>query len=698
MTLETTVETPAAAARPQRSRSTTREAAQWACGLGACVAMAIAAYYFQPDNMGAVAVLGLYVVPVGLLLLGLALWLSGDVALPLPAAVRAPLRFNRRALAGGLLLLALLLQINVLSTQYDDIPLLAALRQTSHYLQFLLFVAGMALLAWGLSGTRLSMAALGDWRPRAHHLPLLSIVLLALLLRVWNLEHSIHRLVDEIHFVDAVVRLRWSSSEQLLLPFGGITAFSWIFPYGQYLLLELMGTGLAGLRMLSALMGAAHVPALYFLALQFFGRRTALLAALLLATFPPHLQFSRLGLNNIGDPLFGILALAFLARGLRQGRQADFALAGVMLGLTHYFYEGGRLFYTPFVLSWLVWALVLGRSGVDYLRPRATHLLTLGGGLLLVAGLLYYSWAGADKSFMPRLDAVGRDNSFLFNILHEPIETLSRLWHNLTGPVLGYVYLPETSDYYSAGTAFVLPLLVPVFLLAVGICVWRLQRPGYALLFWWVLGTSVGNSFIGDSLSAPRYVVVFPALALLLAVGFTHIPGLLLRRAGWLHGAMLGLGLLAALYQGVYYYGVHLPRYYYDAFYNEYDVRGVWSRDFDDMLFRAVRLPPETQVHVVSRALYGHIGWSGVLLFYDRGDIRLTHVYPEEFERYIGRLSPLYHHAFFIEPDDGPGYRAIQQHFITGGPQLSPYNVPPEKQLVLYFADRDQNISAGGQR
>ena len=112
----------------------------------------------------------------------------------------------------------------------------------------------------------------------------------------------------------------------------------------------LLGRNLEGLRILSVIVGTLGIPALYFLAKELFDRKTALLAALMPGRFPPHIQFSRIALNNIVDPLFGTLALAFLVRGLKYNRPLDYALSGAALGLTQYFYEGGRLLFPALIL------------------------------------------------------------------------------------------------------------------------------------------------------------------------------------------------------------------------------------------------------------------------------------------------------------------------------------------------------------
>ena len=80
--------------------------------------------------------------------------------------------------------------------------------------------------------------------------------------------------------------------------------------YVQAASLRVFGDSVVGLRMISALLGAATIPALYVFARRPFGARVALSAAALLALYHVHIHFSRIGLNNVADPLFALLAPA----------------------------------------------------------------------------------------------------------------------------------------------------------------------------------------------------------------------------------------------------------------------------------------------------------------------------------------------------------------------------------------------------
>jgi 4-amino-4-deoxy-L-arabinose transferase-like glycosyltransferase len=223
-----------------------------------------------------------------------------------------------------------------------------ALKDVSSDVQFLILCLGIGLAVYGLAGhpppppmTDKSKYATGQRFARLL-VPVL-ILFLAFAARIWNLYDSNRFFIDELLHVAGIRAVSTDASTGILIPFSGIAAFPYIFPFLQHHAITIFGHNFLGLRVVSAVIGTLTVAALYVLGRSLFGRKTALIAAALLATFPPHLQFSRIGLNNIADPLFGTLALAFLGRGLMSNRRMDYVVGGAMLGLTHYFYEGGRL-------------------------------------------------------------------------------------------------------------------------------------------------------------------------------------------------------------------------------------------------------------------------------------------------------------------------------------------------------------------
>jgi hypothetical protein len=125
--------------------------------------------------------------------------------------------------------------------------------------------------------------------------------------------------------------------------------------------LALFGPGVAGIRLLPALLGTASVILTYLLASQLFGRRVALLASLSLAISFWSLMYSRIGIRHISLPVFMLASFICFWRGLQdyleiEGEKGEltgdrshargptkwFALAGVFLGISFYTYFASR--------------------------------------------------------------------------------------------------------------------------------------------------------------------------------------------------------------------------------------------------------------------------------------------------------------------------------------------------------------------
>jgi hypothetical protein len=66
------------------------------------------------------------------------------------------------------------------------------------------------------------------------------------------------------------------------------------------------------------------------------------------------ITFNRLGMYNSATPLFELLSLFWLLRGLRRGSVLDFTLAGIAIGLGLCFYAAFQLFLVVLALFVLV--------------------------------------------------------------------------------------------------------------------------------------------------------------------------------------------------------------------------------------------------------------------------------------------------------------------------------------------------------
>lgn len=672
--------------------------------------LAYATWLFAPRPAFILASLGWVMMLGAIVGLGMARMaqpqLSHSSAASLPALPPSPLRPIRwRGVVLSVALIAWCIGINVQENYFYQ--------SLSVHGQMALMLAGWGIGLWSLAGApRFNPAWLDHLRPSPHGLLLGLVVLCALFLRVWDLTGAIPRWVDEAHLGEAVYKLR-VLPQALLMPYSQMTPFSWFYPYLQLWTTHFFAPDLDSLRLVSALFGTFQVAALYPLMRGLFDKHSALIACALLASFPPHLHWSRLGLNNIVEPSFMLISLSALVWGLRRGGRTPFVMAGAALGMTHYFYEVGRLFYTPLMLAFLLgMALFAPQQGViarlwhsfkvryrprsaqsrpalrqGLARPlRAAEWRALCLSFALVALPLYYVWMVNNLSLVPRLQGAGR------NLLSEALEPSNdQAQHSLQLQLqyasLAYVQIPDGTKFYAGDTALILIPLVPCFLFGLAWCVVHVRRAGAGLLLLWVGGIALANGLFSMGIHSPRYVAVLPALCAVIALGLVQLW------QWWLGGRWrVGLALvvlLAVLGQAAYYGFYHLPHFYRWAFGTELDpVRLEASNDYDDLHFRAVRLlPPNTQVTVISRAFYGRAGWEMIPLFFQRDDLRFQYLYRDEFSaealRILVRTRP---HAFFLDQDDSTSLALIQRYFDLEPAEYSPYRLPRERQAVLYLA------------
>jgi 4-amino-4-deoxy-L-arabinose transferase-like glycosyltransferase len=638
---------------------------------------------------------------LGGVLLGAALWLTRRSS-DLPAVSgQALTRARTRWLPAGLGIAAL----TALAAANGNGARTEWLSRMPASTQFVLLCGGIALLVRGLGGSpaRFSPSSLSShagkramqWLAplerrlrepcdRRELLLVAGITLLALVLRTWKLGGTVHAFVDELNFATAVREFWLAGDVKLLRPITEVVAFPRLYPYGQSMTVWLLGRNLAGLRLVSAILGTLTVPALYLLTRTLFDRTTAAVAAALLATFPPHLHFSRLALNNVADPFFGTLALACLARGLHSNRHLDYTLAGVMLGLTQYFYEAGRVVFPVLALTWTGIGALIWRP-----RPPLRGLLITTVAAAIVAAPVYTTLLSLHTPLVARAQAVTFPRTYWRDLLLSSPGSPALQGHlrHIGSTFLIYASQHEASFYYAGQTPFVLVILAPALLLGAFVALWKARQSGPLLPLLWVGTTSLGNSFMVAGQDSPRYVTVFPALALLCAVGLRTTLALL-----WPDGLrpraravlLAALVIAACAGQAWYYFDVHVPLF--NVQYRE----AKRDRDLDDALFRSVGFPPGTQVHVISAVRCDPRYATQALQFLADG-LDVDTLTPRDLSlEYLWDLPRTVDHAFFIEPDDETTLKLLRLFFALDLPAYTSYDIPADKQFVLYYAPAPQ--------
>jgi 4-amino-4-deoxy-L-arabinose transferase-like glycosyltransferase len=281
--------------------------------------------------------------------------------------------------------------------------------------------------------------------------------------------------------------------------------------------IAILGPDPFGLRFVSALLGGLSVPVLYLLGRELFDARVGLLAASFMAAYPFHIHYSRIGLNNIADTLFGPLVLFNLVRGVRTGQPAAFLVGGVSLGLSQYFYHGSRLI--PFIAG-----LYVAYEAVR--RPARVLRVAPGLGLFAVAGLLVYGPLGHfflthPQDFTARLAVMGVFQSGWFEReIAGGRSPGAILFDQLVRSFLAFNYYPDTAPHYAPGRPLLDFTPAVLFVLGLGLAACRVRTPGpFLTLGWFVLAEVFGNVLtVGPPFSA-RIVVAIPPVCILVALG-----------------------------------------------------------------------------------------------------------------------------------------------------------------------------------
>ncbi len=555
-----------------------------------------------------------------------------------------------------------LLKVDLLS----DVP---------HDDQFVYLCAGVVLVAGGLGGVQWLKAIRVNRDVAWEWVAVTVIALLGFGIRLWHLQSAVHKFVDEMNFATVVLYFETGDNIKLLHPI--IRGYPALFAYWQHWGMGTFGRDLYTLRIVSVVLGTLTIPAVYVLGREVFNRRIGFMAAALLAAFPPHIQHSRLGIGIIADPLFGTLALAFMARAIKTQKRRDYALSGVCLGLTQYFYEAGRLLYPPLVVVWVVIGLILWTP-----KPSVRGLLITLLAAVVVAVPIYYTLTGLQSPLLPRMEESGWMTKA--DSLPESESPREAYINRLKTTFRVYTNLPESLLYYYGGDhAFLLGAVIPFFLMGGAYALWWLGSPAFLLVIW-VVSTSVGNSLIKDVTISARYVVVFPALALLVAVGISETASLVWpKKLPAYSQAIVVTGLIIGLclYQVDFYIGPQLTRY------NE-QIR-TKQKDGEDALFRARELPIGTHIYIVGDDIIDY-GYAQSIMRYLKPGMLVETMSPDQLSfLYIETLPQQENLAFFVMPEDTRTFDRLRRFFVLMPPEKSPYPIPEDQQFLMFYAPAD---------
>ena len=318
---------------------------------------------------------------------------------------------------------------------------------------------------------------------------------------------------------------------------------------------KVLGFDTVALLLPAALGGTLAVVALYDLLHTLAGPRAALAGALALAVLPIAVVSARSDTMDSVMAALLVAALAVAARGLRDGRLRNIAIAGAMVGLAFEvkLFEALIAIVPLAVLWWL---------GARAPRRRRLAGLAVAAVSCLVVGL---AWLAVVTTVVPAAQrpwAFGSTNGSAWNAafvydgydrllgthppgLSEAAGPAARAIHRVPAPP-GPLRLVSARDHLDTrlGLELVAAWLAVALVAASG--AWRrLDRPGRAglaaLAAWLALGTVL---FSAQGALRPRYLEAFdPAVAACLGAGFA----LLYPRRRRIAAGALGVVLAASL-------------------------------------------------------------------------------------------------------------------------------------------------------
>ena len=577
-----------------------------------------------------------------------------------------------RGIAVGVLLMVAVVET---ATHWIGIPFLGNVAPVN---QVRLFVAAVVALGWGASGGGNPFRRI--WRFLKERPPfvrremafVLYLTLIGLAVRLYQLESALHLFVDELNFANILPRFVIEYEQEPNIFANMVQGwFPGTFPYLQHLTVAQFGHSLASLRYVSVVFGTLTIPGTYLLARSLFDRPTALVAGVLMVTFPVHVQFSRIGINNIADPFFGVWAMAFLAQGMRSNRRVDFVLGGLMLGLTQYWYEVGRIIYPTAILLWAVLGVITG-----YSRKRLKGLLLAAFVAAVAAAPVYATIYDLETQLLPRAH-VTSDEKGSFSAL-DTLQDTEAHHTQLSVALRVYFNAYEFGNIYFGGTQPMLMIfLVPFFFIGAGYVLLYPGRPAF-MLGLLVLLTSFSTSLVDSPGIFARYVVTFPALVIITAVGMRVTVGLLMalpflqKRRFALAGSLFILATGMAVMQALFFFGPHL-----DAL-NE-QMRLHRQIDTTDAVFRAARFGEDAQIHIIT-ADFDETAYLNNAMAYllDNPGNDNVHMYqlddfgPDTFAEF----DPSQKHIFYTPIHALYARALIKWRFIAGDERVSPYNVP----------------------
>jgi len=298
----------------------------------------------------------------------------------------------------------------------------------------------------------------------------------------------------------------------------GWYSFPALFYFLQSISIRLIGQNTEALRLFSALSGALTVGVIYLLARTMFDEWTGLAAAIFITGFHFHINFSRIGLNNIWDGLWFALTLGLLWQSWRSERRSYFLWAGLAMGFSQYFYVSARMI-PVIAIAWITLVSLLDFA--HFKRVWINFAFTFFVALIvyLPLGLFFLNYPAEFMSPLNRVSIFGRWMEDTIRITGKSFWAL--ILEQLSAGFRGFAHTP-LRVWYEPGTPLLRPYAAIAFFMGLISLAVKPKDDRFLLLGIWVIAGGLSISFSESAPAAQRFVSVVPAVAILVGVGIAQ--------------------------------------------------------------------------------------------------------------------------------------------------------------------------------
>ncbi len=347
-----------------------------------------------------------------------------------------------------------------------------------------------------------------------------AIMLVAIVVRVWDLEHipmgpytdEGDRSYDARH-INQGVPVDGKPFAFFGTGWWGVpNLYFWLL--GRSLLL--FGDNLTAARLLHALAGIGTVWVVYRLGRTVWSPRVGLLAAALLAISDFAIQFSRTAGESTTTLFTWAVCFYYLYRGLASGRLLDFVWSGIAGGLTLYGYVAGKLLPLFLAVIGIYLLLRWGRRGLRRYGPGLVA-MALAGFLTFAPNALYV--LSHPAAFTERYNGVA-----IFNHADQLFADYgTNNWALIIAGQFARTFAAfdvsrEHGPFYPTGVPILPPAWAALWVLGTAYWIWRVGDVRFAVLGAWVLSGLAGAALTNDTPTLQRVAGMVPTLALVPAI------------------------------------------------------------------------------------------------------------------------------------------------------------------------------------